>query len=336
MANATQEYIDLGKLEKDVESRRRQVQSASFNALSSDVKGAFEASLKSAEATYERKKVSFHGAIGKLSETNFWPPIPSQNASDMEAKLKEAKLMLGSLADSVGQLYKRIESLYGQRPGPRPSGASPPDAGGSATAAEGGDGDPRAKKRRRVSSVDGGDNEDPTPQEVREDVEAIKDTIREIEDQLREVENDVTQHSRDIIEQLEVKLDEKIEEIARSSEVAALIETRLGPQTVKTIEAYSEGFAQADREISELAQEMADFIPRLDELKRDSDLSKQEEAADTELLAQVRSETPRLAPLSLRSVPPIALSRANLFFCPSVGQNRPGERGCDRASPRGS
>lgn len=296
--------MDLGKLEKDLESRRRQVQSAVFNTLSLDVKTAFEASVKNAEATYERKKVSFSGAIGKLSETNFWPTMSSQNAGDMEAKLKEAKLMLGSLADSVGQLYKRIESLYGQRPGPRPSGASTSDAGGSATAAEGSNGDPRAKKRRRISSADGGDNEDATPQEVREDVEAIKDTIREIEDRLREVENDVTQHSRDIIEQLEAKLDEKIEEIARSSDVAALVETRLGPQTAQTIEAYNEGFAQADREISELAQEMADFMPRLDELRRDNDLSKQEEAADKELLAQVRSETPCLAPIRFGSFLP--------------------------------
>ena len=306
--------MDLGKLEKDLESRRRQVQSAAFNTLSSDVKAAFEASLKSAEATYERKKVSFNGAIVKLSETNFWPPVSSQNAGEMESKLKEAKLMLGSLADSVGQLYKRIESLYGQRPGARPSGASTSDAGGSATAAEGGDGDPRAKKRRRISSADGGDNEDATPQEVREDVEAIRDTIREIEDRLREVENDATQHSRDIIEQFEAKLDEKIEEIARSSDVAALVETQLGPQTAQTIEAYNEGFAQADREISELAQEMADFIPRLDELQRNNDLSKQEEAADKELLAQVRGETPPFGPLSLRSFLPSPSHDLTFFF----------------------
>ena len=303
MADVTQEYMDLGKLEKDLESRRRQVQSPAFNILPSDIKSAFEASLKSAEVIYERKKVSFTGAINKLSETDFWPPVSSQRASDMEAKLKEAKLMLGSLADSVGQLYKRIESLYGQRPGPGPSGASTSGADGSATVSEGGDGDPRAKKRRRISSADGGDNGDATPHEVREDVEAIKDTIREIEDRLREVENDVTQHSRDIVEQLEAKLDEKIEEIARSSDVAALVETQLGAQTAQMIQAYDESFAQADQEISELAQETADLIPRLDELRRDNDSFKQEEAADKELLAQVRSETP-FSPLSLRSFLP--------------------------------
>jgi len=309
MADATREYMDLGKLERDVESRRRQVQSAAFNTLPSDIKSAFEASLRNAEAIYERKKVSFDGAINKLSETDFWPPVPSKSVGDMEAKLKEAKVMLGSLADSVGQLYKRIESIYGHRPGPGPSAASTSGADGSATAAEGGDGDPRAKKRRRISSADGGVNEDATPLEVREDVEAIKDTIREIEDRLREVENDVTQHSRDVIEQLEAKLDEKIEEIARSSDIAALVETQLGPQTAQTIQAYNEGFVQADQEISELAQEMADLIPRLDELRRDNDLSKQEEAADKELLAQVRSETPFAS-----VVPPVALLRTNLFF----------------------
>ena len=222
--------------------------------------------------------------------------------------------MLGSLADSVGQMYKRIESLYEQRPGPRPSGASTSSADGSATAADGGDGDPRVKKRRRISSADGGDNEDATPQEVREDVEAIQDTIREIEDRLREVENDVTQHSRDIIEQLEAKLDEKIEEIARSSDVAALVETQLGPQTVQTIQAYNEGFTQADREISELAQEMADLIPRLDELQRDNDLAKQEEAADKELLAQVRSETPVWPPFRFHRFLPLPSYEPNRFF----------------------
>jgi len=57
----------------------------------------------------------------------------------------------------------------------------------------------------------------------------------------------VTQHSHDIIEQLEAKLDEQIEEIARSSDVAALVETQLSPQTAQTIQAYNEGFAQADQ-----------------------------------------------------------------------------------------
>jgi hypothetical protein len=210
----------------------------------------------------------------------------------MEAKLKEAKTMLGSLANSVVQLYKRIEGLYGQRPGPpKPS---PPGVDESAAATGGGDGESRARKRRRVSSVDGGDSEDvtTTPPEVREDVESIKDTIREIEDRLQDVENDMTQHSRDIVEQLEAKMDEKIEEIARSADVASLVETQLGPQTAQTLQAYNEGFAQADQEIAELAQEMADLIPRLDELQRDNDLFKREDAADKELLAQVRTCPP--------------------------------------------
>jgi septal ring factor EnvC (AmiA/AmiB activator) len=293
MADATQEYIDLGKLEKDVESRRRQVQSAAFSALPSDVRNAFEASLKSAETNYEKKKVSLDGAINRLSETDFWPAIPSQKVGDMEAKLKEAKTMLGSLADSVGQLYKRIEGLCGQRPSLPSSSPSGVDEG--ATAGGSGDADSRAKKRRRVSSADGGDHgedADATPPEVREDVESIKDTIREIEDRLQEVENDMTQRSLDIIEQLEVKMDEKIEEIARSADVAALVDSQLGPQTTRAIQAFDESFAQADREISELAQEMADLLPRLDELQRDNDLFKQDEVADKELFAQVRSRTP--------------------------------------------
>jgi uncharacterized phage infection (PIP) family protein YhgE len=291
MADATQEYMDLGKLEKDVESRRRQVQSAAFNTLPFDVRGAFEASLKTAEANYEKKKVLLDGAINKLSETDFWPTVPSQKVGDMETKLKEAKTMLGTLADSVSQLYKRIEGLYGQRPGPPGSSLEGADEG--ATAAGGGDGDARAKKRRRVSSVDGGDHgDDATPPEVREDVESIKDTIREIEDRLQEVENDMTQRSLDIIEQLEAKMDEKIEEIARSADIAALVDTQLAPQTARTIQAFDESFAQADREISELAEEMAGLLPRLDELQRGNDLFKQEEAAEKELLAQVSNELP--------------------------------------------
>lgn len=305
MADATQEYMDLGKLEKDVESRRRQVQSAAFNTLPSDVRGAFEASLKTAEANYEKKKVLLDGAISKLSETDFWPAVPSQKVGDMETKLKEAKTMLGNLADSVSQLYKRIESLYGQRTGP--PGSNPEGTDEGATAAGGGDGDARSKKRRRVSSsADGGDHgDDATPPEVREDVESIKDTIREIEDRLQEVENDMTQRSLDIIERLEAKMDEKIEEIARSADIAALVDAQLAPQTARTIQAFDESFAQADREILELAEEMAGLLPRLDELQRGNDLFKQEEAADKELLAQVRSELPPLSHLAFCSRHPL-------------------------------
>ena len=245
--------------------------------------------------------------------------------------------MLGSLADNVGQLYKRIESFYGRRSSP--PGSSPSGADEGATPAGGGDGDSRAKKRRRLSSFfDGGDHgDDTTPPEVREDVESVKDTIREIEDRLQEVENDMAQRSLDIIEQLEAKMDEKIEEIARSNDVAALVDTQLGPQTARTIQVFDESFAQADREISELAQEMADLIPRLDELQRDNDLFKQDEAADKELLAQVRSEHPPLPPVLLLRVSSHPLSHERLLFLhPPVGKNRPGQRRGNRTSPGGS
>jgi len=280
MADATQEYMDLGKLEKDVESRLRQVQSPAFDSLPSEIRDAFHAGLANATAACERKKASLNKAISKLSETDFWPSIPSENVGDIEAKLKEAKTMLGGLADSVGQLYKRIESLYEQRTGLPSAGPSSADEG--ATAAAGGDGDTRTKKRPRLS-VDDGDSAD-----MCEDVESIRDTIREIEDRLQEMENDIAQHSGNIMEQLEAKVEEKIEEIARSADISALAGDQLGPQTAKTIQTFHENFAQADREIAELAQEVAYLIPQLDALQREKDLSKQEEAAEKELFEQVR------------------------------------------------
>ena len=149
MADATQEYMDLGKLEKDVESRRRQVQSPAFGTLPSAVRDAFQASLANATTTYEKKKASFNKALNKLSETDFWPSIPAQNVGDMEAKLTEAKTMLGGLADSVNQLYKRIESLYERRTGRSSSG--PSDASAS------GDGDTTHPKKQQQLSVDGSD-----------------------------------------------------------------------------------------------------------------------------------------------------------------------------------
>jgi len=286
MADATQEYMDLGKLEKDVQSRRRQVQSAAFDTLPSDVKDAFRAGLKHAEANCQKKKASLNSAISKLSETNFWPSVPPQKVGDMEAKLKEAKTLLGGLADSVGQLYKRIESLYEERHGrSSTTGPSNTDDGARATGGSG-EGDIRAKKRRRLS--DGGiDVAATTSEDVREDIESIGDTIREIEDRLQEMENDMAQHSYNVLEQLEVHMDEKIEEIAQSADLAAAVEAQLGPHTAKTIEAFDESIAQADRDIADLAQEMADLISRLDVLQRDDDLSKQQDAADRESLAQL-------------------------------------------------
>ncbi len=283
MADATQEYMDLGKLEKDVESRRRQVQSPAFNTLPSEIRDAFNANLANATTTCERKKATLNKALNKLSETDFWPTIPAQNVGDMEVKLKEAKTMLGGLADRVGQLYKRLESLYGQRNGHSNAGPSE-----GATVASSGDG--HAKKRRRLSvdgtSIAAADTSSP---EMREDVESIRDTIREIEDRLQEMENDMAQQSRNIIEQLDAKMDEKIEEIARSADISALVGDRqLGPQTAQTIQTFHENFAQADREITELAQDVADLIPQLDELRRENDLTEQEANAEKEVLEKVR------------------------------------------------
>jgi phage shock protein A len=287
MADATQEYMDLGKLEKDVESRRRQVQSPAFGTLPSAVRGAFQASLANATATCEKKKASLNKALNKLSETDFWPSIPAKNVGDMEAKLAEAKTMLGGLADSVSQLYKRIESLYERRTGRSSSGPSQ----GATVASASRDGDTAHPKKRRRLSVDGGDTTatDMTSPDMREDVESIRDTIREIEDRMQEMENDLTQHSRNIMEQIEAKMDEKIEEIARNADISALVEDhKLGLQTAETIQTFHETFAQADREITELAQEVGGLIPQLDALQRENDLSKQEEASDKELLEKVR------------------------------------------------
>ena len=284
MADATQEFMDLGKLEKDVQSRRRQIQSPAFDTLPSDIKAAFRTGLANTEAKYDKQKASLNDAINRLSETDFWPPIPSQKVGDMEAKLKEAKTMLGGLADSVGQLYKRIEGLYhrrSDRPGMDPSGAED-----DAMVVGSSDGDTRSKKRQRLS-VDGG-GDDTIPSSVREDVESIRDTIREIEDRLGDVENDMAQQSSNIVEQLEVKLEEKIEEIARSADIANLVDVQLNARAEQTIQAFNESFARADRDITELAQEMAELIPRLNTIQGDNDLFKQEEAEGKELLAQVR------------------------------------------------
>jgi len=189
--------------------------------------------------------------------------------------------MLGGLADGVGQLYKKIEGLYEQRLGS--SSAKRPGISEDAAAGSG-DGVVHTKKRRRLS-INGSD--DATPSDIREDVESIKNTIREVEDHLHEVENDITQHSCHIMEQLEAKMEEKIEDIARNADISSLVEVRLGPQTVKTIQAFSESFAHADREMGELAQEVAELIPKLDSLKRENDLFKQEEAASKALLAEL-------------------------------------------------
>jgi hypothetical protein len=281
MADATQEYIDLGKLEQDVHARRRQIQSSAFDTLPSDVKDTFRTGLANAEAVLNKKKVSLNSAISRLSETDFWPSIPSQKVGDMEAKLKEAKTMLGGLADSVGQLYKRIGNLYEQRSGR--TGTSPgEDEDGAAVGSNGGN--TRANKRRRLS-VDGSD--DTFPSGVREDIDSMKDTIREIDNRLDELENDMAQQSSNIMEQIEMKLEEKIEEIARSPDIATLVDAQLRTRTAQTIQAFDESFSQADREITELAQEMADLMPRLDTLQRDNDLFKKEDAADRELLTQV-------------------------------------------------
>jgi len=190
--------------------------------------------------------------------------------------------MLGGLADGVGQLYKKIEALYEQRSG-NPS-AKRSGTNEDVTAAGSGDGAVHTKKRRRLSI---NESDESTPADIREDVESIKNTIREIDDHLHEVENDVAQHTSHIMEQLEGKIEEKIEDIARNADISSLVEVRLGPQTAKTIRAFGESFAHADREIGELAQEVAELIPKLDSLKRDNDLFKQEEAASKELLAEL-------------------------------------------------
>lgn len=325
MADATQEYMDLGKLEKDVEARRRQVQSPAFDTLPSDIRDAFHTGLTNATATYEKKKASLNKALKKLSETDFWPSMPSQNVGDMEAKLKEAKTMLGGLADSVGQLYKRIESLYEQR-------TSRPSAGSSTAAADeaaAGDGDTYNNKKRRRLSDDASDTAaDAASPDMREDVESIRDAIREIEDRIQEMENDVTQHSRNILEELEVKLDEKIEEIARSADISTLVGgDQLGPQTAQTIQTFHENYAQADREIAELAQEVADLLPQLDTLQRENDRTRQEEATEKELFDQVRFA---VLPFRLALFPLVVTP-----FTHTAGEGRSGQCRGHRASPGG-
>jgi len=141
-----------------------------------------------------------------------------------------------------------------------------------------------------VDGGGGGGDDDTIPSDVREDVESIRDTIRDIEDRLGEVENDMAQHSSNIVEQLEVKLEEKIEEIARSADVANLVDVQLNTRAEQTIQVFNESFAQADREITELAQETAELLPRLSTLQNDNDLFKQEEAERKELLAQLVKE----------------------------------------------
>ena len=284
MADATKDFMELEELKQDVQSRRHHVQIPAYATLPSDLRTTFQNSLASAESAYEKKKESFNNVINKLSETDFWPAVPPQRVGEMEVKLKEAKTMLGGLADNVVQLYKKIEGLYDHRLGGSNAKQSSLNED-VMMASGGGDGAVHTRKRRRLS-INGSDEANPS--DIREDIEAIKNTIHDIEDHLHEVENDITQQSFHVMEELEGKIEEKIEEIARNSDISSLVEVRFGPQTTRTLQAFSESFAHADREIGELAQEVAELLPKLDSLKRDNDIFQQEEAASKELLAEVR------------------------------------------------
>ncbi|KAI0273641.1 hypothetical protein BC834DRAFT_966141 [Gloeopeniophorella convolvens] len=283
MADATRDYMDLGKLDQDVLARRRQVQAIGFESLPEVMRTSFTSGLAAAEAIREEKKASLDGAMVRLAETDFWPIIPSQRVGEVESKLKEAKTMLGALADNVNRLHKRIEAL--NKLHPSSLGAVQQDPDRDVMEVDDEEGAIPANKRRRRPSADGAAAA--ASLEMRENVDSIKNSIREIEDRLLEMENDMHQHSRDVMEQVELRIDEKIDEFTQSPEFAVPRDSELGPQATEMVASLNAGFAQADQEIAELAQEMAEFIPRLNGLQRENERIKQDEAADRELFNQL-------------------------------------------------
>ena len=243
--------------------------------LPSETKGLIQSRLVDLERRSQAAKKEHEDAIVRLIDTNTWPVTRSHQdrRSGNDQEQKELVQCVAGLKDAIAELHAAVNDLAAKRAASNANPQPPPSAPPSTTPSSA---DPRPRKRRRLSTddvdmLDLSDQRRTSSTYVDtddDDLEQLHDKLHGLESRLVEVENTMTQHDRDINDELESRMEEKMAtlRIAHKDKLSPTVETGeiIDHFNHRKFEEAEKNLNVAGEEIRELAEAMAGLLIQAD------------------------------------------------------------------------
>ncbi|KAF8447952.1 hypothetical protein L210DRAFT_3641809 [Boletus edulis BED1] len=249
---------DYTKLESELSHIRMLSDSSLVNKMPEDDRARIHAQRMALELQMDVKRKEVNDTTQKLIGSNFWPILRTPQVAEMEKTLEEAKKhvvevrgLLDDVKNSCAALFKTSASDWTQ------------------------DADRPAKRRRLEGDVDTPGPPSSGDADMAEDaameLEAFRDRLTELDRHLVDLENDITQRNTLISDEIELRIDARLEEEdalyppikepgeVSESEIEAVVDAK-NEELVRAVTVTGE-------EIGALAVEVAELITKVNALE---------------------------------------------------------------------
>ncbi|KAF7793072.1 hypothetical protein EIP86_004179 [Pleurotus ostreatoroseus] len=274
LSEAVNTRIDYVRIEREVLCVKRMVNNPRLAEISDEARERLNQQLADLETQWNQKKDALNTTVFKLIDSDFWPIVspaadtksPEERFGVMRATVWELRDKVKELSEMMKQVNERIDSV---------KSAPAPVAAVSAETAEGGG--PPLKRRKvsepseegEVKSTDDSPPAGPPPEPVNatlepEQLNTINEQFANLEQRISDLENELIQADRNVLEQLEEKLEERISQLnfhEDQSEKQAEAPPDTGQQDAKLAELQTV-VNSVSSDIEELAGEVAALISR--------------------------------------------------------------------------
>jgi hypothetical protein len=279
MASGVSARVQYLKLEGDIVTLRRMLNSKQMRDFSEESRRRVEKQLDEAKAALKLKKDELNSIVLSLVDSDFWPVPPrleDMTISNLsEEKFKEVRLTVWELKDKVKELSEtvrnqRIHAVSVLKDSSKPnSRLSTPTLPPNHTTLMQVD-EPRPAKRRRLSE----DKERPVEGFVHIDslsssaLEALDERLISLEGRLADMENEMVQFDHDVEDRIEERLANlninPASTPGQSVNQTETLDTGQVSQDIQTkLRELEAGFTQAGSEIEEVAGEIASIITQM-------------------------------------------------------------------------
>jgi chromosome segregation ATPase len=275
-ARAYQKYLDLNA---ELEEARRFSRSTLLHP-DDESKDLTQKRIADIEKRSQAAKKEHEDAIVRLIEANTWPITKTQDRRTGNEEYKELVLCIAGLRDTITELHTAVNDLVAKRstsnaqpqPSPLPVPPAPlPSRTSSSTTVI--NLDPRPRKKRRISTDDvdmvdiseaSGKAQRIPPSYNANDLDHLNDKLSTLDSRLSDVENTLTQYDREITEELESKMDEKVAELRLVDKSSKHEHSSVNEAIIRKFEEAEQNLNVAGEEIGELAEAMASLYIQVD------------------------------------------------------------------------
>jgi hypothetical protein len=258
MADSIQTHSEHAKLEAEVHHLRRLTQSSRYTGLATEDKSRLDTQLKECEEKAARKKEELAEHIARFMESDTWPVVnqPGSATGTDTLKIVEIVKSVAEWRDTVTTLNDSVGVIVGVKNANTESEADfamDVDDNGKP------DNGPLAKRRR--TSRGPGESSDGqfrvAAEAIQQDIANLRDMLAILEGRLSDLENDGTQQHRELMDEIEARIDSKLDTGNPSAEESAARQ-----QASEKLNEVEQNLIATGAQVDEIAVEVASLITR--------------------------------------------------------------------------